>query len=312
MQHNPTIIPPPLRRGDCIGLFSPAGPVRDKNRVAAGIRLLHELGFRTRQLRSGKESHAYLAADDQTRANEFHALWADDDIRALMAVRGGYGCLRIIDSLDFALLRTRPKLLIGFSDVTILLNTISERTGLITVHGPVVSSLIDCDRDSLQAFTTLLAGDLHEYRFPRQVEVLRPGKASGILRGGNLATLVHLVGTSWDISWDGALLFLEDTGEPMYKIDRMLTQLFLGGRLNNLAGLILGTFDSRDAADRQRFQEQVWNRVLELTVRSGYPVLGGFPAGHLEMNHPLPIGGAATLDTGNGCLRLHALSDTLK
>jgi muramoyltetrapeptide carboxypeptidase len=307
MPSNPAIIPPPLRRGDCIGLFSPAGPVRDKNRVAAGIRLLHELGFRTRQLRSTKGSLDYLAADDLTRVDEFHTLWADDDIRALMAVRGGYGCLRIIDNLDFALLRSRPKLLIGFSDVTVLLNTISDRTGLVTVHGPVVSSLIDCDRESLQAFSSLLSGDLHEYRFPRQAEVLRPGKASGILRGGNLATLVHMLGTPWDTSWDRALLFLEDTGEPMYKIDRMLTQLNLGGRLNNLAGLILGTFDCRDAADRKLLQEQVWTRILELIAHTGYPVLGGFPAGHLETNHPLPIGAAATLDTGSG-LRLHGLN----
>lgn len=301
------IVPPPLRRGDCIGLFSPAGPVRDKNRVAAGIRLLHEMGFRTRQLRSTRESLDYLAADDRTRAEEFHTLWADDDIRALMAVRGGYGCLRIIDHLDFALLRTRPKLLIGFSDVTVLLNTVSDRTGLVTVHGPVVSSLIDCDRESLQDFTSLLAGDLREYRFPRQAEVLRPGKASGILRGGNLATLVHMLGTPWETSWNGALLFLEDTGEPMYKIDRMLTQLSLGGRLKNLAGLILGTFDSRDAADRTLLQEQVWARVLELITHTDYPVLGGFPAGHLETNHPLLIGAAATLDSGSGRLRLHTL-----
>ncbi|MHB8809063.1 MAG: S66 peptidase family protein [Desulfobulbaceae bacterium] len=305
MQRNTVIIPPPLHQGDCIGLFSPAGPVRDKNRVAAGIRLLHELGFRTRQLRSTRESHDYLAADDRTRADEFHALWADDDIRALMAVRGGYGCLRIIDSLDFALLRARPKILIGFSDITVLLNTISARTGLVTVHGPVVSSLADCDRESLQAFTSLLSGNLREYCFPRQAEVLRPGRASGTLRGGNLATLVHLLGTPWEISWEGALLFLEDTGEPMYKLDRMFTQLSLAGRLDKLAGLILGTFDSRDAADRKSFQEQVWNRVLELTARNGYPVLGGFPAGHLERNYPLPIGAAATLDTGSGSLRLH-------
>ena len=121
--------------------------------------------------------------------------------------------------------------------------------------------------------------------------------------------MVHLLGTPWETSWEGALLFLEDTGEPMYKIDRMLTQLSLGGRLDNLAGLILGTFDSRDATDRKSLQEQVWSRVLELTARSRYPVLGGFPAGHLEMNYPLPIGAAAILDTGSGSLRLPGLGE---
>ena len=297
-----TVLPRPLRRGDCIGLFSPAGPVRDENRVAAGIRVLHDLGFRTRQIQGTGGNHDYLAADDRTRVEELHALWADDDIQALMAVRGGYGCLRIIDRLDLALIRSRPKLLIGFSDVTVLLNAISQQTGLVTVHGPVLTTLPNCDRASLEALTALLGGGLHEYPFPRQVEVLRPGKASGVLRGGNLATLAHLLATPWEITWDGALLFLEDTGEPMYKIDRMLTQLACGGRLANLAGLILGTFDSGEAENQSRLQEQVWQRVLELTANAGYPVVGGFPAGHRKVNLPLPIGADATLDTGSGRL----------
>ncbi|MFZ5799278.1 MAG: LD-carboxypeptidase [Desulfobulbus sp.] len=302
MQGSSPILPPPLRRGDCIGIFSPAGPVRDEGRLAAGIRLLHELGFRTRLPQGTGGNCDYLAADDQSRAAELHALWADNDVQGLMAVRGGYGCLRILDHLDFSLLRARPKLLIGFSDLTVLLNAISARTGLVTVHGPMVSTLADSDRESLQALTALFEGQLHEYPLSGQVEVLRRGKGTGVLRGGNLATLAHLLGTPWEIDWHRALLFLEDTGEPMYKIDRMLTQLHLAGRLNTLAGLVLGSFDCGEETGTASLQEQVWGRVLELTAGSDYPIVGGFPLGHLRMNHPLPIGIPATLDCERGRL----------
>ena len=270
--NNNTLIPSPLHRGDRIGLFAPAGPVRDQGRVEAGIRLLHDMGFQTRLLRASTPSHAYLAAADQDRADELLTLWRDDDVRALMALRGGYGCLRLMAHLDFSLFQARPKFLIGFSDLTVLLNGISQRTGLVTVHGPVVSSLAASDPDSLRSFASLLAGELHEYRLPRKIEILRPGQGSGILRGGNLATLVHLLGTPWDISWDGALLFLEDTGEPMYKIDRMLSQLFYAGRFNNLAGLLLGTFDHRETRIRTRCRSRYgigsWNSQPTPLTRS--------------------------------------------
>lgn len=298
-------IPPPLRRGDCIGLFAPAGPVRDQGRVEAGIRLLEEMGYRTKLLRRPATGPDYLAGDDQARAAELHALWQDIEVKALMALRGGFGCLRLMAHLDLTLLRQRPLHLIGFSDVTVLLNAIGQHADLVTIHGPVVTTLATTDHDSLRSLAELLAGDLHDYAFPRRTEVLRPGRNAGILRGGNLATLTHLLGTPWDIPWDGTLLFFEDTGEPMYKIDRMLTQLFCAGRLRNLAGLILGTFDHRESPDQTALQEQVWQRVLELTREATYPIVGGFPVGHLAHNYPLPIGAAATLDTGRGRLLLH-------
>lgn len=298
-------VPPPLRRGDCIGLFAPAGPVRDQARVEAGIRILAEMGYQTRLLRHPANGPDYLAGDDQTRAGELHALWQDREVKALMALRGGFGCLRLMAHLDFPLLQQRPLHLIGFSDVTVLLNAISQHADLVTIHGPVVTTLAATDRFSLQSLAELLAGDLHDYALPRRTEVLRPGQGTGILRGGNLATLTHLLGTPWDIPWDGALLFFEDTGEPMYRIDRMLTQLFCAGRLRNLAGLVLGTFDHRESPDQSAFQEQVWQRVLELTRETAYPIVGGFPVGHLVHNYPLPIGAAATLDTRRGRLLLH-------
>jgi len=199
--------------------------------------------------------------------------------------------------------------MIGFSDITALLNLVSEHAGLVTVHGPVVSSLADGDRDSIEALATLLSGDLPDYNPRRRIEILRPGKATGTLRGGNLTTLAHLLGTPWEISCAHALLLLEDTGEPMYKIDRMLTQLYYGRKLDNLAGILLGTFDNgTDSTENLRLREQIWNRVLELTAQFGYPVWGNFPVGHRSSNYPLLIGASATMDSGSGTLHVH---DTL-
>lgn len=309
MKGKAPIIPPRLQRGACLGLFSPAGPVRDVDRVHAGIRLLHELGFRTKQLNLSSPVHDYLAAEDRVRIEEFHILWADEEVDALIAVRGGYGCLRIMQHVRLELVRRRPKILIGFSDITALLNLISEQTGLVTVHGPVVSSLADGDPESIRALAALLSGEIPDYNPRRRIEILRPGKATGLLKGGNLTTLNHLGGTPWEITCDNALLILEDTGEPMYKIDRMLTQLYYSGKLDTLAGIILGSFDNgADATENLRLRELIWNRVLELTDQFGYPVWGNFPVGHLRLNYPLPIGASATMDSASGKLLLH---DTL-
>ena len=297
-------IPPFLRRGDCIGLFSPSGPLRDHDRLDKGISILRDLGFTVRPPLLPPKQHEYLAADDHDRARAFHALLDDEQVDALMAVRGGYGCQRMLPLIDLELVRARPKLIIGFSDLTILLNTTAARSRVPAVHGPVVTTLCDCDRETIQAFTAMLSGSLDSYSAPRGLEVLRPGTATGVLAGGNLTSLAHLLATPWDIDWQDTVLFLEDTGEPMYRVDRMLTQLSQAGKLDKLAGLVLGSFGlGRDGAENLRLQEQIWYRVLELTEESGYPVWGGFPVGHLPRNYPLPLGARATMDGSSGRLQ---------
>jgi len=300
-------MPPALKPGDCIGLISPAGPVRDPDRVAAGIRLLEDMGFRVKSFRQPGSNNEYLAATDQERVNELHRLWADDEVHALMAIRGGYGCLRMVQSLDMDLPAMTPKMLIGFSDITVLLNAVCQQAAIMTIHGPVVSSLVRSDHESRQAFFSLLTGHLTEYHLSGRLETIKDGTARGILRGGNLTTLVHMIGTPWEIPWQNSLLVLEDTGEAMYRLDRMLTQLYHGGKLQRLAGLILGTFDTRIDEDRAeiRLHEQLFNRVLELTTEFDYPVWGKFPIGHGQQNTSLPLGMEATMDSAAGRLRLH-------
>lgn len=299
------ILPPPLQRGDTIGLFCPAGPPKNLDLLHQGMVLLQEAGFRVHtegmlELRPGE----YLADSDEQRAQALHRLWANEAVRAVMAVRGGYGCLRLAPHLDTALLQSRCKWLIGFSDVTLLLNFVSRQTGLVCLHGPMAASLPRCRWEDREILFSLLTGTIPEVLPLPGLEVLRSGTGQGPLAGGNLATLVHTLGTPWDSSFDGCILFLEDTGEYLYRLDRMLTQLAQAGRFDHLAGLLLGDFDrGDDDSANQRLREQVWTRVLEL-VPPGFPVWANLPFGHQGRNLPLPVGMVARMDSASGRLEL--------
>ena len=300
------ILPPRLQRGDTLGLLCPAGPVREMRHLQAGIQLIMDMGFVVKVRGPSEPGEGYLADSDARRADNLHALWADEEVKAVLAIRGGFGCLRLIDRLDFELFQRHPKLLIGFSDVTVLLNGLLQQSGLVTFHGPMASSLVRCDEQSIASFFSLLTGDFSEPIKPKGLEILRSGgTGQGRLIGGNLTTLVHLLGTPWDRNWDDCILLLEDTGESLYRLDRMLTQLALAGRLERLAGLLLGTFDP--GSDNQlatlRLQEAVWARVMEL-AGPGYPVWANFPIGHQGRNVTLPIGMEAVMESGTGTLRL--------
>lgn len=305
MQNNQILFPPPLKRGDCIGLFSPSGPIREQEKLEAGIRILHDSGFKTHLPPACDTEHPYLAGDDDHRVQEFHSMWKDPKIKAMMAVRGGYGCIRMMPHLDKKLLQQTPKLVIGFSDLTVLLNSLADQLSILTVHGPVLSSLSSLDNESLESFFSLVTGNYVETRPFRNMEIVRDGTASGVLRGGNLTTISHLLGTPWEVPMQGTLLFIEDTGEPMYKVDRMLTQLFVSGRLEQLSGLLVGCFDCGSETNANiRLQEDIWNRILELTPNSPFPVWGNVPISHLSTNYSLPIGITATQDSLSGTLSI--------
>ncbi len=303
------LLPVPLQQGDTIGLFCPAGPIRDPARVDAGIDVLLEMGFRVRgrsALIACRDSSIYLAGPDTTRAEQLHGLWAAEEVKALMAVRGGYGCLRMLGCLEFSRFQTHPKWLIGFSDLTALLAATFMNAGLIGLHGPVVSSLAASDALSKKRFFSLLTGSFLPYVLKDKVTVLRSGTGRGRIVAGNLTTICHLIGTPWEPALTGTILLLEDTGEPMYKIDRMLTQLAWAGRFDNLTGLVLGTFDAGDRAVRdQLFQHQLFERVLELTAHTDFPIWGNFPFGHLSENQAIPYGMEAAMESGTTELTLY-------
>ncbi len=302
----PFLLPPRLRPGDTIGVILPAGPVRDPARAEQGVRILQGLGYRVRLLETGPADPDYLAAPDEQRLRALHTLWADQEVRVLMAMRGGYGCLRLAPGLDMGLCRRHPKWLVGFSDLTVLHAALNQGAGLVTLHGPMVTTLGRTEKKDLQRLFSLLAGRLAGFDRTTAVEILRPGLCQGRLTGGNLSCLLSLLGTPWEPAWRNAIVLLEDTGEPMYRLDRMLTQLAAAGRLDRVAGLLLGHFDhpSGDDLETIRLQEQVWNRVLELTARSGVPVWANLPFGHGRRNAALPLGMEAEMNSLAGTLTL--------
>lgn len=292
----PIPLPPPgLKKGDIIGLAPLAGPWQEE-KFAAGIRILAELGFQTR-IPPKKNRQDYLACSDQERLDFFHDLWQDQKVAAIMAVRGGYGCLRLIDDIDFELIRERNKILIGFSDVTVLLNVLHCQTGLITFHGPMLTTMAATDKKSIQELFKRLTSRDPASLTANQVEILKPGSARGRLLGGNLTTLTHLLSTPYEPSFTDAILFLEDIGEHPYRIDRMLTQLKLAGKIDKISGLILGGFDN--CGDIQL----IWKRILEL-FEADIPIWANFPAGHGKQNITLPIGVEVKMDGSKGLLKI--------
>jgi len=304
------IHPPPLKKGDTIGLIAPAGPLQNKDGFVAGVKLLREAGFEVKfspglELSTGG---GYLAGTDRERVDEFHKFWADPEVKALLAVRGGYGSLRIAEALDMNLIRRQPKILVGFSDISVLLTTIFKKTGLVTFHGPVLTSLVKNDRESIQLFFETITGRFPSKIKAKGIEILKTGRAKGRLVGGNLTSLVHLLASPHELSWDNTILFIEDVGEAPYRIDRMLTHLYQAKRLDNLGGLLLGSFrmDMEQNNSDENGYDAIWNRVLELFLKKNIPVWGKFPVGHGLQNYTLPLGIEAEMDSSSGSLMINS------
>ncbi len=290
--------PPVLSAGDRIGIVFPAGPVRDRQRFDAGRRILHQMGFTTVCRPVLPPAGHYLAGRDEERAAELMDMWRDPSVRAVIAARGGYGCLRLLSLLDFDLLRRQPKLLIGFSDITVLHSAVQQRCGLVSLHGPVVTSLADDDTEGIRHFhATLTHAEPPPIRV-NNLRILRAGRARGVLLGGNLASICSLIGTPFEPDFRNAILLLEDVGESDYRLDRLLTQLHLAGKLAEPAGVILGSFT--DGGDPQT----AWTRVLECTTTA--PVWANFPVGHGRRNLSVPLGAPVVMDSATATLLFHS------
>lgn len=298
---NISVSPPRLQKGDTIGLAAPAGPIRE-DILRQGLQLLRDNRIKVKYAEDICRKEYYLAGSDQRRLEEFHHLWDDDEVKAILAVRGGYGCARLLPQLDFDLIRSKPKILIGFSDLTILLNAIHQQTGLVTFHGPMLSTLArDGNPALVQMLNELSVHAEHKVRI-KGLEILRPGQTQGRLIGGNFACLTQLLATPYEPMWDGAILLIEDINESAYQIDRYLTQLSLAGRLKSLAGIIIGDFLDNSLYSIPDL-ELIWNRTLELTDEH-IPVWANFPAGHGNRNILIPIGRTVGMDSSRGVFSL--------
>lgn len=296
------IIPPSLRNGDAIGVVCPAGHM-PKSRMRTCFKVLRdEWGFRVIAGKTLGTGDGYFSGTDEERAGDLQRMLDDDDINAILCARGGYGVGRIIDRLDFIAFRKRPKWLIGFSDITVLHAHILSQCGVATIHGPMAAAFAagGWRKPSVQSLYQALRGFKADYHCePHPLN--RQGTVTGVLFGGNLSLLAHMVGTPSEVDLRGKILFIEDVGELLYNIDRMMYQLHRSGRLAGLAGLIVGGFtDCRDT-DRP-FGKDVMSIISEIISSYSFPVCFGFPVSHGPENRALKSGLLHQLSIGvSGC-----------
>ena len=292
------IRPPRLNPGDTIGIVAPASPF-DADLFDGGIETLESMGYRTHIPDGLFERVGYLAGCDAHRAELIHRLISDQSIKALVCARGGYGSMRLLPLLDFSLIQNNPKIFIGLSDISAMLAAIYSKTGLVTFHGPMVTTLSNATQKSREALKAAISPDQpHELEMVNGITI-RSGSASGRVLGGNLTTLNHLLGTPFAPDFKAHLLFLEDRGEKPYRLDRMLVQMKQADCFRNLSGLILGDFIDCGS------QQEIIQIFTDTFGDASIPIVAGCEAGHGKQNLTIPFGLEATLDADRHRLSFH-------
>lgn len=300
------IKPKRLCPGDTIGVIAPASP-GDLELSMAGVRWLEKQGFQIKLGRSAQQILGYLAGSDADRAKDINEMFLSSEVDGIVCLRGGYGTMRILELLDYDAIRDHPKVFVGYSDITALHTSIGQRTGLVTFHGPMVASdmgkeISDYTRDSFyQAITAAEPlGPIHNPPLSLPPEVIVPGKAQGYLTGGNLSLVVSTLGTPYEIDTRGKILCLEEVGEAPYRVDRMLTQLSLAGKLKDAVGIAVAVCTDCDEEDPPGFtlEEVLKDRLGSLTK----PVLYKLYFGHTSDKATLPLGVMAAINTVKGGL----------
>ena len=313
----PLIRPRRLSPGQTVGLVAPSSAPNEPEDIRFAIETLESLGFRVRPGAHVFDRQGYLAGADAMRAADVNAMFADDGIDAIWCVRGGYGASRILPMLDYERMRRTPKALIGFSDITALHMALHTQASLVSFHGPVAwraftpYTLGEWKRVLCETTVPVRLGappafEIREGQVDRKnrVTTLVSGSAQGRLVGGNLCLMAHLTGTRYAPDLRGAILFLEDVDEPYYRIDRFLTQLWLSGSLDGVAGVVFGKF-TRCEPSASFVQNRVLEDILAERCRTlGVPAVSGFMIGHVDDQTTLPIGCLAELNADTGTLTL--------
>lgn len=306
-----------LSPGQTVGVIAPSSPANEPDRLRFAIDIVESLGYRAKPGAHLFDRDGYLAGTDAARAADVNAMFADDGVDAIWCARGGYGASRLLPSLDFACMRANPKPLIGYSDITALHMALHTQAGLVSFHGPVAwkaltaYTLGELERVLCKPETPIRLGAPPSFEArPGQVEwenrvsTLHGGRARGPLLGGNLCLMAHLVGTPYFPDLRGAILFLEDVGEAFYRVDRMLTQLWLSGALAGVAGIAFGKF-TEGGPSNGFVQNRVLEDILGERPRAlGIPAVVGLMIGHVDNNTTVPVGCAAELDADAGTLTL--------
>ncbi len=299
--------PKALLPGGTIGVVSPAGPINLEGLSALerGMFRLKKLGYEVVPGHYVYSRKGYLAGTDRQRAYDLMRMFSDRRIDAVFCSRGGYGVERIIDYIDFDTIMTNPKIFVGYSNITLLLNLLSQKINMITFHGPMVKEFCTGDRGRNLGtlvktiscptdFQGILPITCGKYR------TLVPGICCGRLTGGNLSTIISSLGTGFEIDTDEKILFLEDVNEPAYVVDRMLTHLKNAGKFDRCLGIVLGEFTNCENSDGISVEETLRQNLLQL----GRPLISGVSAGHGLYNTTLPIGALAELNAVSGTLTI--------
>ena len=281
-----SINPPYLKKGDKIAITCPAkklpAPMTD------AVRLLQLWGLEVVLGETVDLSFHQFAGDDEQRAADLQHFIDDDSIKAIIAARGGYGTIRMIDKVDFSHFAKNPKWLVGFSDITVLHAHLHRNFNTQTIHGQMPVNIPDASSKSLETLRKALFGEELSYNF-HSLEANRSGTAEGNLIGGNLSLLIAVLNSASDMDYDGKILFIEDVGEYLYAIDRMIRTLDRAGRLKNLAGLIVGSFTEIKDNDIP-FGQTISQIIMDVVAGYDYPVCFDFPAGHVPDNRSLVLG----------------------
>src|ERR1700761_9551676 len=306
MSNNKTpapLIPPPLKAGDKIAITCPAkklpAPMTD------AIALLQSWGLEVVLGETVTASHNQFAGDDDLRAKDMQRFIDDDSIKAIIAARGGYWTIKEIEKKEFSRLSRQPKWVIGFSDITVLHSHLLTNYGAASIHGQMPVNIPDASAKSLETLRKALFGEVLTYEFTSHSHN-RSGKASGILVGGNLSLLIAISGSVSDLDYKDKILFIEDVGEYLYAIDRMVRNLKRAGKLEHLAGLIVGGFTELKDNDIP-FGQTAAEIIMEAVKEYNYPVCFHFPAVHITNNCSLILGKTLNLSVNDAMVRIDYL-----
>ncbi|SFF11412.1 S66 peptidase family protein [Thermoflexibacter ruber] len=310
---NKPMKPKALQEGDTVGLISPAGAIYESLPFQLATEALEAMGLKVKPSRFLKARYGHLAGTDKERASEINEFFADDTVKAIIAIRGGSGCARILDLLDYNLIKKTPKIIAGYSDITALLLAIYSQTDLVTFHAPVASSTwnsfsyghfkkILFEKESPLLQNPERKGD-NLVQTEDRIQTIRSGKAKGILVGGNLSVLTGIVGSRYLPNWKNKILFLEEVNEEPYRVDRMFSQLKLAGILQEVSGVVFGKCTNCKPSGGYgslTVDEILHDYLYPLDI----PAFQGTMIGHIANQFTIPIGIEAEIDTDKGTIQL--------
>ncbi|SEF47486.1 muramoyltetrapeptide carboxypeptidase [Caloramator fervidus] len=277
--------PTALKKGDKIGIIAPSSPVLNFEKFNKSVKLLESYGYKVILGKSCFLKHGFLAGEDDVRAKDLNDFFSMKDVKAIFCLRGGYGSIRILDKIDFDIIDKNPKIFVGYSDITALLNIFFDKLKLVVFHGPMVGTGEILDEFNFNSLLNCLTGKLTNLKV--NLRPINRGDIEGVIVGGNLSVLNSIIGTRYNIDLKDKILFIEEINEEPYKIDRMLYTLKYMGVFDRLKGVILGQFVGCDSKDKEFNLEYVLNEFFS-SVK--VPVYYGLQVGHAERKITIPIG----------------------